>query len=162
MTDDEVMTHLRDQTPFNHVRAVFHSETARLEQAFQQRKTPGPVETRKMEFAAVERILRIALEHGVIRDSMQMIFDVSDQVANDRSLRDIFAHGEEEIAELREELDKFDVGAEPGEDGITGEAIDVILCMVDLIRRHDPTLTVDQLQQRMTVKMNKWLTKIGH
>lgn len=57
MTDEQVMTHLRSDTPLNRARAAFSSECGRIEQAGQQHEPPGPIEIRRMELEAVERIL---------------------------------------------------------------------------------------------------------
>ena len=63
MTNAEVMSALRSDTPLNRARAVFSSEYASIEQAALQRRPPGPVEIRRMEFEAV---IRIAAALGVV------------------------------------------------------------------------------------------------
>jgi hypothetical protein len=57
MTDSEVMAALRSDTPLNRARGAFSAECGRIEQAEMQRKFPGPIEMRRMEFDAVKRIL---------------------------------------------------------------------------------------------------------
>lgn len=57
MSNEEVMAELRSDTPLNRARAIFSSEYGRIEQAGQQRNPPGPIEIRRMEFEAVERII---------------------------------------------------------------------------------------------------------
>lgn len=56
MTDKEVMEALRSDTLLNKARAVFSSESARIEQAGMQRRPAGPIEMRRMEFEAVKKI----------------------------------------------------------------------------------------------------------
>ena len=56
MTDKEVMAALRSDTPLNRARAVFSSCCGEIEQACAQRRAPGPIELRAMEFEAVRKI----------------------------------------------------------------------------------------------------------
>jgi hypothetical protein len=62
MTDAEVMEALRADTPLNRARQKFSSAYAKIEQAALQRKPPGPVEIRRMEFEAVKAIEAALLE----------------------------------------------------------------------------------------------------
>lgn len=62
LTDDEVMTLLKGDTPLNRARRVFSGEVGRIEQAWQQRVIPTPVQSKRMEFEAVKKI---AAELGV-------------------------------------------------------------------------------------------------
>ncbi|KKL98094.1 hypothetical protein LCGC14_1827790 [marine sediment metagenome] len=57
MTDEQILAALKSDTPLNRARQVFSSETARIEQTFQQRfDPPTPIEVRGMEFEAVKKI----------------------------------------------------------------------------------------------------------
>lgn len=56
MTDQEVMKALRADTALNRARAIFSSAYAGIEQEGMQRKPAGPIEIRRMEFEAVEKI----------------------------------------------------------------------------------------------------------
>jgi len=56
-TDEEVMELLKGSSQLNKARAIFSHEWARLEQAGMQRSPPGPIEVRRMEFEAVEKII---------------------------------------------------------------------------------------------------------
>ncbi|MCB7127911.1 MAG: hypothetical protein J3T61_00030 [Candidatus Brocadiales bacterium] len=62
MTDDEVRAALNSDTPLNQARKVFSGELGLFEQSAMQRRTPTPVEWRRMEFEAVRKI---AVELGV-------------------------------------------------------------------------------------------------
>lgn len=61
-TDDEVMALLRSADPLNKARMVFSSWAAKIEQARQQREPLPPVEMRRMEFEAVEKIASMLAE----------------------------------------------------------------------------------------------------
>lgn len=65
-TDDDVMHHIRANSPLNQVRAVLSGVLGEAEQAEAQRRPPSPVERRKAEFRAVERILAKAVEVGIV------------------------------------------------------------------------------------------------
>lgn len=56
-TDAEVMDLLRGESRLNKARSIFSGAYACIEQAGQQRQPPGPIEVRRMEFEAVERII---------------------------------------------------------------------------------------------------------
>ena len=60
MTDQEVMAELRSDSPLNRARAAFSGAAARIEQAAMQRRPPGAIEVRRMEFEAVRKIIAAA------------------------------------------------------------------------------------------------------
>ena len=88
-----------------------------------------------------------------------VVCEFSDRVQDGRTLRDIFEHGQGEMSELDIEILKHNTGVRNGPDGIVGEAIDVIACMMDLIRKYDPDVTEEQLAEKMREKCVKWETK---
>ena len=57
MTDQEVVAELRGTSRLNKARQEFSSARARIEQAGQQHKPLTPIELRRLEFEAVEKIL---------------------------------------------------------------------------------------------------------
>lgn len=57
MTDNELLVALQSDTPANRARRQFSNWSAKIEQAGQQRKPLSPIEMRKMEFEAVEKIV---------------------------------------------------------------------------------------------------------
>ena len=57
MSDDEVMSELKSDSALNRARAQFSFASARIEQAGQQRTPLGPIEMRRMEFEAIQKIL---------------------------------------------------------------------------------------------------------
>lgn len=58
-TDAQIVAELGSKSPLNNARQVFSSWRARIEQAAQQQTPPGPLDVRRMEFAAVIGIAKI-------------------------------------------------------------------------------------------------------
>lgn len=78
-------------------------------------------------------------------------------VENDRDLNSIHLHMEDEVAELKAEIDNGSTGA----DGIVGEAIDVILCALDMIFVHRPDITAREIHEIAHRKALKWASRYG-
>lgn len=57
MTDEEVMAELLSESALNKARAKFYHHAAKIEQALEQRRAPGPIEMRRMEFEATKDII---------------------------------------------------------------------------------------------------------
>lgn len=86
------------------------------------------------------------------------IFQASDQIRNNRTPQDILNHLVSEIGELSTEI-SIEYGNSyktPSVDGIVGESIDAILCLVDIIHKHAPELTEDDLAKYAQKKTVKW------
>ena len=86
------------------------------------------------------------------------IFETSDRVKNGRTPQQILGHLMTEVGELAEEI-LIDQGLsykQAGRDGVVGEAVDVILCAMDIIRVADPTLTEEAITGIVARKLNKW------
>lgn len=68
-----------------------------------------------------------------------------------------------ELGELAEEvmIDQGNSYKKAGADGIVGEAIDTIVCLLDLIHVVDPTITSEDLDDIAFKKLDKWVTKVG-
>lgn len=49
----------------------------------------------------------------------------------------------------------------PGPDGVVGEALDTILCLLDLIYRQNPNLKEEELVSLAVAKGSKWIEKIS-
>lgn len=89
------------------------------------------------------------------------ILEFSDKIKDGRTEADIMLSAMEEMGELSLEI-KINNGLSyktEGIDGIVGEAIDVINCMVDLILTHTGNITEEQLQVITENKCKKWLEK---
>lgn len=94
-------------------------------------------------------------------DLISKTFAVSDSVDNGRLLADVLAHMMSEVGELSTEV-MIACGRsykEPDKDGVIGEAVDVILCALDIIRLYDPTASVDDVLQIADAKLKKWVEK---
>jgi hypothetical protein len=59
MTLDQVVDEIRTDSIWNQVRKVFAEERVRIEQECAQRRTPSPIELRKMEFDAAQKIAKV-------------------------------------------------------------------------------------------------------
>jgi hypothetical protein len=66
-----------------------------------------------------------------------------------------------ELGELAEEvaINEKHSYKKQGSDGIVGEAIDTILCLLDLIHVHTPSITEEELIHVAQLKLDKWVTK---
>jgi hypothetical protein len=61
LTDDQVMRMLREDTPFNRVRAQISFSIARAEQRAAQERSISPIELRRREFEDAEKIIKAYL-----------------------------------------------------------------------------------------------------
>ena len=94
-------------------------------------------------------------------DLISKTFAVSDSVLNGRTVDDVVLHMTTELGELSTEILIANGKSykDPGEDGIVGEAIDVILCALDVIRLDTPDITVDEIMSIADKKLKKWVEK---
>lgn len=60
LTDEQVLARIKTDDVYNHVRRVFSSQCAKIEQAGQQRTVLGGIDLRRMEFEAVDEIMQAA------------------------------------------------------------------------------------------------------
>ena len=94
---------------------------------------------------------------------IKRVLESSDKIQNGRDVYHPFIWAKGEMDELCEELVKKTSDREPGPDGIMGEAIDVIQCMIDVIRLTYPEFTheelIEQMTSRMATKCDKWESK---
>lgn len=82
-----------------------------------------------------------------------------DKVKNNRTLSTVLLHLVQELGELTTEIqiEGGHIQKTPSDDGIVGEAIDVIICALDIIRIHDPEITEEEIISYCQKKLNKWL-----
>jgi len=93
-------------------------------------------------------------------DLLTVVRYYGDQIQDDRGEAEIFLHGVDEMHELNDEVLKSVCNKPPGEDGVVGEAIDVMLCMADLINKHTKnSFTEEQFNDYVHKKCRKWLDK---
>lgn len=85
-------------------------------------------------------------------------FDTADCIHNGRDRQDILNYLATEYGELMEEhiIAQGKSYKDPGKDGIVGEAVDMIVCLLDLIHHEQPDLTEAELQEVFRKKLNKW------
>ena len=90
------------------------------------------------------------------------IINTSIQVQNTRGIQDILIHAMTELGELAQEVQIAEGNSykQAGPDGVVGEALDVIACMVDMIYVHYGILTNEEyLISIMKLKLEKWKQK---
>lgn len=84
------------------------------------------------------------------------------QVENQRDIQDILTHAMTELGELAQEVQIASGKSykHEGADGIVGEALDVIACMVDMIYVHYGVLANEEYMiSLMKPKLEKWKQK---
>lgn len=89
-------------------------------------------------------------------DPIDIVRHFSTLIDNGRTLRDISNHANKEFIELKEELDKIDTGEPEGVDGVIGEAVDIMACVLDIIFVHRPATTTEEIATIMLAKCEKW------
>ncbi len=74
------------------------------------------------------------------------------------TIKDVMMHAMEEFGELSTEVAILNGTnfKQPSVDGVAGEAVDVILCMLDIIKLHKPDITPNELAHLMQNKTAKW------
>lgn len=83
----------------------------------------------------------------------------SQMIRNGRTLRTIFKHTVSEIDEFQDEISLVERGLPEGKDGVVGEAIDGIACLLDAIFIHRPDITDEEIDAIMERKCAKWAAK---
>jgi hypothetical protein len=82
-------------------------------------------------------------------------------VSNGRTLADVFEHACGEMEELEVEIVFHENGTPAGDDGVVGEAVDVMLCMIDLIHQYKPEITNIEIMDIVVRKCEKWQRLYG-
>lgn len=78
-------------------------------------------------------------------------------IHNGRKAENAFEHLLSEVKELGEEIESGGAGA----DGIKGEVMDVINCALDVLFLLHPEVSIEELDQLMEAKCQKWVRKYG-
>jgi len=96
------------------------------------------------------------------RTLVKEVFSVSSNFTNNRTVGSILNHLRGEIDELEIEV-KIAIGELPeisgGDDGVIGESIDCILCLLDLMLQYNKDITEEDLVMFAKIKLNKWVNK---
>jgi NTP pyrophosphatase (non-canonical NTP hydrolase) len=90
---------------------------------------------------------------------INQILETSAVIKNNRSLLNIWLKLNEEVGELAQEINILDGYVKPskgGVDGIKGEAIDVIINVIDLLYKLDDSITEEELLLILQNKLDKW------
>ena len=95
-------------------------------------------------------------------DGIQTIVDQCHKIKNSRDMQSIAAHLRGEVLELDDEVKKMLYCQEQGDDGVIGEAVDVLICAVDLALIWDSTLTAEKINQIIKNKLDKWERLYGN
>jgi hypothetical protein len=82
------------------------------------------------------------------------VFEFCERIKNNRTLDDIYKHSLGEMDELQTEIEAVKNKSTSGPDGIKGEAIDVILCMLDIL--YQEGATEEEIEAYMIKKSIKW------
>lgn len=93
---------------------------------------------------------------------IKKVFEVS-KIVPKRSKHEVLGKLMEEVGELAKEvnIDQGFVKAEPGKDGILGEAVDTIIVALDLIYVNNPNISEEDIEKVIAAKCKKWKATKG-
>ncbi|MNC12635.1 hypothetical protein D3C75_603590 [compost metagenome] len=86
------------------------------------------------------------------------ILSVCSTIKFERTVHTVYRHLESEIDELAVEIYCTD---DKGEDGVIGEAVDVMLCAIDIMYKDSPNITEDEISKVVQRKLAKWQRVYG-
>ena len=96
-----------------------------------------------------------------MKSAIRFVIESSRRIKNGRDEGYVLRYAFGEMHELEDEVNNGSNGV----DGIEGEAIDVMQCMVDIICVANPNLSAEAIEemisQRLIAKTRKWLAKEG-
>jgi NTP pyrophosphatase (non-canonical NTP hydrolase) len=100
--------------------------------------------------------MEVIVPKGIIGEILQ----AGQMIQDNRSPADVFLQLSEEVGELATELSIYAGYSkkEPGPDKIPGEAVDVIICAIDLIYR-TYNLSEAEIEEIIRKKVEKWINK---
>lgn len=90
---------------------------------------------------------------------VKRILVTSSEIKNDRTKSDVLVHLMTEVGELAQEIQISEGKSykSEGVDGVIGEAIDVIICALDIIKLHNTNIKEDyDLSRILEPKLDKW------
>lgn len=94
-------------------------------------------------------------------ETIDLVLNVCKTIKHQRTIETITTHMLGEVSELCDEVKKIDTGEPFGDDGILGEACDVMLTLIDLVYMHNPDITVEDFKKTMARKSAKWVAVYG-
>lgn len=92
------------------------------------------------------------------KTGLELILATS-KLVKDRTHTDVMYKVMEEIGELSTELNIKSGFVDPskgGSDGVTGEAIDAIIALMDIVYLEKPNITIDEILDIISLKVQKW------
>lgn len=94
---------------------------------------------------------------SIVRDASVQV----DELGHKRSLNSVLLAAQAELGECADEvlILSGDSYKTTGPDGVIGEAIDAIACLLDAIYVTDPDFTEQMLNDYMKLKCQKWIDK---
>lgn len=96
-----------------------------------------------------------------MQDMVEIVRSFSQKIKNGRTPQTTFSHLRSEVIELEIELALHNIGGTIENDGIIGEAMDIINCALDIVFQVCPDITTEQLNALQTAKCEKWARKYG-
>lgn len=93
--------------------------------------------------------------NGTLFQTIQL---TSESIEDNRGVPYVLAHTMEEVGELAKEvaIEYLNSGKTPDSDGIIGETVDAIICLVDLLYVHSPELEEEDIIKVANKKLAKW------
>lgn len=77
-------------------------------------------------------------------------------IKNDRTVSSVMEHLKGEVLELEDEVAKYINNEPSGDDGILGEAVDVMICAMDLVYLKNPSVSSEYVFSVVEKKLAKW------
>jgi len=91
-------------------------------------------------------------------------FSADEKQKYKRTVYSVVSSAMSELGELAEEITISENQSykTSSDDGVVGEAIDAIICLLDLIHVHNPDITEEQIEIIATRKLTKWISCISN
>ena len=112
----------------------------------------------------VENILSRLKVREPKKTLVSLVRGTSESIQNGRSIHFILGSTMSELGELAEEVNiEYSDSSykNPGKDGVVGEAIDTIICLLDLIYAVNPELTEEEICNIASTKLEKWKSSVN-
>jgi hypothetical protein len=90
------------------------------------------------------------------QDPLDIVRHYAALIQNGRTVSDASRHARLEHDELDEEIRLKSEGQSAGPDGIVGEAVDLMLCALDIVFVEAPLTTNEEICRIMLTKCEKW------
>ena len=92
--------------------------------------------------------------------NLQTIIKNIQEIKKERTILTSSIYAQSELGELSDEvLKSINQSTKPGgEDGVFGEAIDVIICMLDIIQLDNPNITEEEILNKISQKVDNGAT----